>query len=180
MTDYEFLCEIYKNTFYSTPSKRISLNKINEKIDRIEKDLNREILYSACSKFANYDPYKNKETEYTKKRLDTLIEKLVDRDYKMYLKFIKDTPVTNLFDINGVYKSLAHNNIVAYYTDQYVPKNIRSSIKTLITTQPEQDYPTARAMKRHFVLHIGPTNSGKTYESLERLKECKKGIEGAP
>ena len=176
MTDYEFLCEIYKNTFYSTPTKRVSLNKISDKINKIENELNRELLYSACSRFANYDPHLNKTTEDIKKRLDLLIEKLVDRDYKMYLKFIKDTPVTNLFDINGVYKSLTHDNIVAYYTEQYVPKNIRSSIKTLITTSPEQDYPTARAMKRHFVLHIGPTNSGKTYESLERLKECQKGI----
>ena len=37
-------------------------------------------------------------------------------------------------------------------------------------------YPTARQMKRHFVIHCGGTNSGKTYESLLALKEASKGI----
>lgn len=41
-------------------------------------------------------------------------------------------------------------------------------------------YPRARMMQRHFTLHIGGTNSGKTYESLERLKEVKSGVYLAP
>ena len=31
-------------------------------------------------------------------------------------------------------------------------------------------------MKRHFILHIGPTNSGKTYQALERLKLAQNGV----
>ena len=31
-------------------------------------------------------------------------------------------------------------------------------------------YPQARMMERHFVLHLGPTNSGKTYSAMEVLK----------
>ena len=30
-------------------------------------------------------------------------------------------------------------------------------------------------MNRRFILHIGPTNSGKTFHALERLKTAKKG-----
>lgn len=41
-------------------------------------------------------------------------------------------------------------------------------------------YPKARMMHRHFILHIGGTNSGKTYQSLERLKEVETGIYLAP
>lgn len=41
-------------------------------------------------------------------------------------------------------------------------------------------YPKARMLQRHFVLHIGGTNSGKTYQSLERLKEVETGIYLAP
>ena len=41
-------------------------------------------------------------------------------------------------------------------------------------------YPLARRMKRHFILHVGPTNSGKTYDALEALKRSKKGIYLAP
>ncbi len=31
-------------------------------------------------------------------------------------------------------------------------------------------------MHRHFILHIGPTNSGKTFRSLERLKLAINGV----
>lgn len=41
-------------------------------------------------------------------------------------------------------------------------------------------YPHARRMKRHFILHIGPTNSGKTYEALQELKRAEHGIYLAP
>ena len=41
-------------------------------------------------------------------------------------------------------------------------------------------YPLARKIKRHFVLHIGPTNSGKTYAAIEDLKKAETGIYLAP
>ena len=31
-------------------------------------------------------------------------------------------------------------------------------------------------MKRHFILHVGPTNCGKTYQALQRLRTAYKGI----
>lgn len=36
-------------------------------------------------------------------------------------------------------------------------------------SQPHQWYPAARAIKRRIVLHVGPTNSGKTHAALQRL-----------
>ena len=44
------------------------------------------------------------------------------------------------------------------------------------TSAPKEEYPLARGMKRRFVLHVGPTNSGKTYEALERLKTAETGV----
>jgi ATP-dependent RNA helicase SUPV3L1/SUV3 len=38
----------------------------------------------------------------------------------------------------------------------------------------------ARRMKRHFVYHMGPTNSGKTYHAIEALCKAKKGCYLAP
>ena len=35
-------------------------------------------------------------------------------------------------------------------------------------------------MKRKFILHVGPTNSGKTHDALERLKECRHGAYFGP
>lgn len=37
-------------------------------------------------------------------------------------------------------------------------------------------FPLAREMKRKFILHVGPTNSGKTYNALCALKKADKGI----
>lgn len=41
-------------------------------------------------------------------------------------------------------------------------------------------YPAARTTDRHFVLHIGPTNSGKTYAALQAMRKAKDGIYLAP
>ena len=41
-------------------------------------------------------------------------------------------------------------------------------------------YPNARSIKRHFILHLGPTNSGKTGQSIEAMKQAKSGIYLAP
>lgn len=41
-------------------------------------------------------------------------------------------------------------------------------------------YPAARAMHRQFVLHIGPTNSGKTHDAIEELMRAETGIYLAP
>ncbi|XP_019851879.1 PREDICTED: ATP-dependent RNA helicase SUPV3L1, mitochondrial-like isoform X2 [Amphimedon queenslandica] len=47
-------------------------------------------------------------------------------------------------------------------------------------TSPAQWYPAARAMKRHFVIHAGPTNSGKTHKALEAFYNASSGIYCAP
>ena len=41
-------------------------------------------------------------------------------------------------------------------------------------------FPEARAMKRKFVFHAGPTNSGKTHKALERFQKVKSGIYCGP
>ncbi len=37
-------------------------------------------------------------------------------------------------------------------------------------------FPAARKLNRHFVLHIGPTNSGKTYHAVEEMLKGRNGI----
>ncbi len=53
-----------------------------------------------------------------------------------------------------------------------------------IQTSTPDDYtslfPLARQMKRHFILHIGPTNSGKTYQAIQDLMAAESGIYLAP
>ena len=57
---------------------------------------------------------------------------------------------------------------------------ITSGIADTIPKHYPDLFPLARAMKRHFILHIGPTNSGKTYEGIEALKNADSGVYLAP
>ncbi|KAK2766749.1 RNA helicase [Arachnomyces sp. PD_36] len=45
---------------------------------------------------------------------------------------------------------------------------------------PAEWYPGARAIQRTIHLHVGPTNSGKTYHALKRLEEAKSGFYAGP
>ncbi|CBI22200.3 unnamed protein product, partial [Vitis vinifera] len=56
----------------------------------------------------------------------------------------------------------------------------RSMIKSADLTKPHTWFPFARAMKRKIIYHCGPTNSGKTYNALQRYMEAKKGIYCSP
>ena len=47
-------------------------------------------------------------------------------------------------------------------------------------TKPHEWYPRARLDKRKIIFHAGPTNSGKTYSALQRLKHASKGMYLAP
>ncbi|KAL4334015.1 hypothetical protein GQ457_07G002710 [Hibiscus cannabinus] len=59
-------------------------------------------------------------------------------------------------------------------------KQFRSMIQSADLTAPQTWFPFARAMKRKIVYHCGPTNSGKTYNALQRFMEAKKGIYCSP
>lgn len=45
---------------------------------------------------------------------------------------------------------------------------------------PGEWYPLARNMKRKIILHVGPTNSGKTYNALCALAKARTGAFGGP
>ena len=53
---------------------------------------------------------------------------------------------------------------------------MKNKILELVPARPEMEFAEVRELRRHFVLHIGPTNSGKTFQALERLKEAACGV----
>lgn len=82
-------------------------------------------------------------------------------------------------DIAGMEKTavlLRTKSLYEIYKDEYMQYLVGRRIEELMEAEPEKQYPEARGMKRHFILHIGPTNSGKTYEALQRLKQAYRGI----
>lgn len=59
---------------------------------------------------------------------------------------------------------------------QYGQFGMRHQIVGMVPLKPETEFPQTRGMQRHFILHVGPTNCGKTYHALERLKEASCGV----
>ena len=53
-------------------------------------------------------------------------------------------------------------------------------IQNLLPKDPKDECPAARATKRCFILHTGPTNTGKTYNALLSLKKANSGVYLAP
>lgn len=66
------------------------------------------------------------------------------------------------------------------YSVFFVPRAIRTSLELLVALNPKDEYPEARSLKRHFVVHIGGTNTGKTYAGFQRLIRAETGVYLAP
>ncbi|WP_321779465.1 SUV3 C-terminal domain-containing protein [Sulfurimonas sp.] len=64
-----------------------------------------------------------------------------------------------------------HDEIIKKQTQALLARTIRD-FKNL--------FPIAREMRRKLTLHIGPTNSGKTYEAMKKLKDADTGYYLAP
>ena len=77
-------------------------------------------------------------------------------------------------------KLLLSDGLSTVWSVWYVPTAIRSSLSLLIALNPKDEYPEARAMRRHFILHIGGTNTGKTYAGFQRLMSAPTGVYLAP
>ncbi|KAJ7221513.1 P-loop containing nucleoside triphosphate hydrolase protein [Mycena pura] len=45
---------------------------------------------------------------------------------------------------------------------------------------PEEEFEPARRMRRKLIMHVGPTNSGKTYQALRALAASKVGVYAGP
>ncbi len=184
----KFLFGYYKQSFYSgKQKKRVAIEKLERKIAGLEKmrQVDRELLFLFCSEFKTYKADKEiwaqNETRliFLEDRIDDLINRIVVSDWHAFRNKFSNDKAFEVYKFFGRYKAtptLALEGLIYYYQNDYLSEKIKAGIKKLINQSPIDDYPQAREMKRHFILHIGPTNSGKTYQSLERLKECEKGI----
>ena len=77
-------------------------------------------------------------------------------------------------------QQLLSRTLGTVYSVWYVPRAIRTSLEVLVALNPKDEYPEARALHRHFTLHIGGTNTGKTYAGFQRLKQAPTGVYLAP
>ncbi|KAL8678969.1 MAG: hypothetical protein Q9186_004738 [Xanthomendoza sp. 1 TL-2023] len=72
----------------------------------------------------------------------------------------------------------------AYYSflasRRFTQSNLQDQAKLADLRYPAEWYPRAREIQRSIHLHVGPTNSGKTYHALKRLEQASSGIYAGP
>uniref|UniRef100_A0A061RJP5 RNA helicase n=2 Tax=Tetraselmis sp. GSL018 TaxID=582737 RepID=A0A061RJP5_9CHLO len=68
--------------------------------------------------------------------------------------------------------------VLKEYKDEIA--NYREMVKSVDLRLPHRWYTMARSMKRRFIYHSGPTNSGKTFNALQALQSAERGLYCAP
>ena len=91
----------------------------------------------------------------------------------------------NVYPYRHFIKELVKNPQYHHVAQQQLDRLLKSEAiyGMILDAIPEKFvdiYPLARAMDRHFILHVGGTNTGKTYEALQRMEEAEYGIYLAP
>jgi len=82
--------------------------------------------------------------------------------------------------VGGNFKAYLTSGIISVLVTNHIPKIVAEEFHRLLPKDPKDEYPLARKLKRTFFLHLGETNTGKTYDALQRLKQAANGVYLAP
>ena len=119
--------------------------------------------------------------ETLKENYASMLLAVAERELALFTAAQPEANGDGLLDMQKFpYAELLNHPLSYLYSVFYIPQAIRSSLKLLVALNPKDEYPEARAMKRKFILHIGGTNTGKTYAGFQRLKKAKTGVYLAP
>ncbi len=84
------------------------------------------------------------------------------------------------FRMQGIRRYLLANFLERSYELFYIPKAIQKGIRESIKKKTGGGVPGGALMKRKIYPACRPTNSGKTHDALERLKQCRHGAYFGP
>lgn len=82
--------------------------------------------------------------------------------------------------LRGNYNVFLNSGIITVLTKNHIPKMIAKEFDENFPDNPKDEYPLARRINRKFYIHLGDTNTGKTYNAIEKLKSAKKGLYLSP
>ncbi len=109
-------------------------------------------------------------------RYQHVLRRLIRLDLSFLQLMAPSASAVDILKMENVFLLLREKSLYEIYRDDYMQYTVGKRIEELMEAEPEKQYPEARNMDRHFILHIGPTNSGKTYQALQRLKHAYQGI----
>ncbi len=134
---------------------------------------------------------KMKVVQYLLKQLEEINEQQLYQDYLRLLNEVS-TEILKLYNdeneteyhleevIEGFEREYEESGVLYILLSRYLPNLMNSPHFSILPSHPKDEYPKARQMKRKFYLHLGETNTGKTYCSMKKLESGKDGIYLAP
>lgn len=122
----------------------------------------------------NFKDYKRVYENYSE-LLEYISTRLVE-DYNK--KNNTDFNFHNILKNRG--ESYFKSGIISVLITEHIPEIISSEFDRVFPSNPKNEYEESRKFNRKFYLHLGETNTGKTYNAMMRLKEATKGIYLSP
>lgn len=182
----QFYIEQYERAGRKKPKKPVKEAGMQARTAKIQKTLRSarpgqinirtlEELHRQLKNMASYAYRRNKE-ELLKSLNEELLPRLMELDLGMLLTEQKE-------GLNGEFLAWVRRTMPCAICQEPMftlyPKfrqyKVKNKILELVPARPEMEFAEVRELARHFILHIGPTNSGKTFQALERLRQAKNG-----
>jgi ATP-dependent RNA helicase SUPV3L1/SUV3 len=139
-----------------------------------ETTIRKKILQLIDMKSFNFKDYDDILSKY-----DELLEYVCIRLLDDYNKK-NDTSFDYHQVVRGNYNSLINSGIMTVLTKNHIPKMVSEEFTKNFPDNPKDEYREARGVVRKFIIHLGDTNTGKTYNAVKRLKECNYGVYLSP
>lgn len=112
-------------------------------------------------------------------RYESLLEETGEKILEAYNK--RNGTDFDFYEVlRGNYNVFLNSGIITVLTKNHIPKMIVKEFDENFPDNPKDEYPLARRIKRKFYIHLGDTNTGKTYNAIEKLKSAKKGLYLSP
>ena len=183
----EFYIEQYRETSRKNKKRNVNGKHYQHRINAKAKSLERAaalpnqgiavtLLHQDVKKLAFLAYHFN-----NKAAIRTINQRIIPQVVRLDLALMQDSQIERLDadflkQLRKEASGLICNKNLKEIFEQRMEQELRKQIIDLVPSKPELEFAKTRAMKRHFILHIGPTNSGKTYRALERLKQAEKGV----
>lgn len=157
--------------------------RLNRMLKNLKRTKNNQVTIRSLEEWhrqlknMSYFAYRSNDAASVQKIETALIPELCRLDLAMFMPSQQDDISLDFLnymetEMNG---NLCTRPLLELYQiyKRYV---IEYKIMDLVPSRPELEFPQTLAMNRRFILHIGPTNSGKTFHALERLKTAGRGV----
>ncbi|KAI0469534.1 P-loop containing nucleoside triphosphate hydrolase protein [Xylaria cf. heliscus] len=185
------------------PFNQPGLPPMNPKQQRVAKDtyvLFQKLALARFEEFLKHEGWDKKKDQYKAFGLNSPLD--FDREAKLFRAAIakacdlatEQNAVSRLenplfwslrsgfvaHDVRGLNTELKYA-FQCFLMRSHFPNNILATHEKIADMRfPYEWYPATRALQRTVHLHVGPTNSGKTYNALKALENAKSGIYAGP